>query len=59
MELIDRFVLAYSSQDANCKIFKAEISYLPNSEIKSYNVIINGKTFYNQVVDSGIWCMIW
>ena len=41
---LDRFfVLLYSNQDDNNKMFKAQRCYLPKCVIKNYNVIINGK----------------
>ena len=47
------FVLVYSNQDDNAKIFKAKRYYLPKGFIDNY-VIINGKNFYNQPIDSNI-----
>ena len=46
------FVLVFSSQDDNSKRFKAKRYYLPKSIIKNYNVIINGKDFYDKPIDS-------
>ena len=46
------FVLVYSNQDNNSKRRKAKISYLPKLVIKNYSVITNGKSFYNQPIDS-------
>ena len=48
------FVLVYSNKDDNSKRFKAKRCYLPKSIIKNYHVIINGKNFYNQSIDSDI-----
>ena len=48
------FVLVYSNQDDNSKRFKAKAYYLPKGIIDNYNVIINGKNFYDQAIDSGI-----
>ena len=36
------------------KRFKARRCYSPNGTIKNYNVIINGKNFYDQPIDSNI-----
>ena len=47
------FVLVYSNEDADSKRFKAKRYYLPKDIIKNY-VIINGKSFYGQVIDSDI-----
>ena len=47
-------VLIYSDQDNNSKRCKTKRYYLPNGAIKSYNVIINGKNFYDQLIDSDI-----
>ena len=44
------FVLVYSNDDS--KRFKAKRYYLPKGIIKNYNVIINGKSFYDQSIDS-------
>ena len=48
------FVLVYSNQDDNAKGFKSQRYYLPKGIIKSYNIIINGKDFYDQPIDSDI-----
>ena len=48
------FDLFYSNQDANCKRFKSRRYYLLKGIIKNYNVIINGKNFYDQPIDSDI-----
>ena len=48
------FVLVYSNEDVDSKRFKAKRYYLPKGVIKSYNVIINGKNFYDQAIDSDI-----
>ena len=44
------FVLVYSNDDS--KRFKAKRYYLSKGKIKSYNVILNGKSFYDQSIDS-------
>ena len=41
------FVLVYSNQDANSKRFKTRRYYLPKEIIDNYNVISNGKNFYD------------
>ena len=48
------FVLVYSNQDANSKRFKTRRYYLPKEIIDNYNVISNGKNFYDQAIDSDI-----
>ena len=48
------FILVYANQNDNAKIFKAKRYYLPKVVIDNYNVIINGKNFYNQPIDSNI-----
>ena len=49
------FVLVYTNQDGASKIFKTGRYYRPKGIIKNYNVvIINGKNFYDQAIDSDI-----
>ena len=48
------FVLVYSNHGGNAKRFKAKRYYLPKGKIKNYNVMINGKNFYDQSIDSDI-----
>ena len=48
------FVLVYSNKDDNAKRSKTRRYYLPKVIIKNYNVIINRKTFNDQVYDSNI-----
>ena len=48
------FVLVYSNEDNNSKMYKAKRYYLPKGVIKNYNVIINGETFFDQPIDSDI-----
>ena len=48
------YVLVYSNEHANSKRFKAKRYYLSKGIIKNYNVIINGKSFYDQGIDSDI-----
>ena len=40
------FVLYYTNEDINYKIFKTGRYILPNGIIKTYNVIINGKKLF-------------
>ena len=47
------FVLIYSNHDDSGKRFKAKRYYLPKGIIKNY-VIVNGKNFYDQAIDSDI-----
>ena len=48
------FVLVYTNKDDNSKRFKTQKYYLPKGIIKSFNVIIIGKNFYDQPVNSSI-----
>ena len=48
------FVLVYLNRDNDTKQFKTRRYYLLKGIIKNYNVIINGKNFYDQAVDSDI-----
>ena len=48
------FVLVYSNQDDNAKRYKARWYYLWKGVIKNYNVIIDGKKFHDQPIDSDI-----
>ena len=48
------FVLVHSNQNDDSKRFKTRKYYLPKGIIKNYNVIINGKNFYDQAIDSDI-----
>ena len=43
------FVLVYSNEDADCKRFRAKKYHIPKDIIKNYNVIINGKSFYDLI----------
>ena len=55
LEWVNRlFVLVYTSHGDNAKRFNAWKYYLPNDIIENYDLIINGKNFYNQPVDSGL-----
>ena len=46
--------LIYLNQDVNSKRVKAGRYCLPKSIIKIYNIIINGKNFYDQPIVSDI-----
>ena len=48
------FVLVYPNRNDDVKIFKAKRYYLPKGIIKNYNVVIIGKNFYEQAIDSDI-----
>ena len=48
------FLLVYTNEDANAKRFNAGKCYLTKDKIENYNVIINEKNFYDQVIDSHI-----
>ena len=48
------FVLVYLNRDNDVKRFKAKRYYLPKGIIKNHNVIINGKNFYDQPINSDI-----
>ena len=48
------FVLVYLHQENDSKRFKAKTYYVPKGIIYNYNVIINGKNFYDQAIDSDI-----
>ena len=48
------FVLTYLNRDNDVKRFKTQRHYLPKGIVKNYDVIINGKDFYDQPIDSDI-----
>ena len=48
------FVLADLNRDNDVKQFKTQRYYLPKGIMKNYNVIISGKNFYDQPIDSDI-----
>ena len=48
------FVLGYSNEVDHSTRFNAKRYYLPKGIINNYNVIINGKNFYDQRIDSDI-----
>ena len=54
LQSIDYFFLVYSNQDAASKRFKSKRYYLPKGIIGNCDVIINGKNFYDQTIDSEI-----
>ena len=45
------FFVVHSKEDDNTKRHRAQRYYLPNGIIKNYNIIINGKKFYDQQID--------
>ena len=48
------FVLIYLNGGNALKWFKTRRYFLPTGIIKSFNVIINGRNFYDQAIDSNI-----
>ena len=48
------FALVYTNKDAASKRFKGERYYLPKGIIDNYNIITDGKNFYDQPVNSDI-----
>ena len=48
------YVLVCSNQGDNCKRSKSKTFYLRNGIIDNYNVIINGKNCYDQLIDPDI-----
>ena len=48
------FVLVYPNRNDDLKTFKAKRYYLPKGIIKNYNVIIDGKNFYDQSIDTDV-----
>ena len=48
------FVSVYQNQDANSERFKTRTYYLPKGTINISNVIINGKKFDGQAIDSDV-----
>ena len=48
------FVLVYINHGDNAKRFTARKYYLPKGIIKNYNMIISGKNFHDQPIDSDI-----
>ena len=47
-------ILVYSNVGDNAKRYKYRRYYLPKGVIKNYKVIINGKIFYDQRIDSDV-----
>ena len=54
LELLDCFVLVYLNYNADSKRFKTRSYYLLEGIIQNYDVITNGKNFYDQAVNSNI-----
>ena len=48
------FVLVYTNERNNSERFNGQKYYLPKGIIRNYNVIIPGKNFYDQAIDSDI-----
>ena len=48
------FISVYSDQDVDSKRLKTRRYYLPKGIFDNYNVIINGKDFYDYPIDSDI-----
>ena len=48
------FALVYTNKSNNAKRFNARKYYLSKGTIDNYNVVINGKSIYDQVIDSDI-----
>ena len=46
------FELVYPNVVDNAKRYKARRYYLPKGIIKNYNIIVKGKNFYDQPIDS-------
>ena len=47
-------MLVYLNRDNDVKRFKTQRYFLPKGIIKNCNVIINGKNFYDQQIDSDV-----
>ena len=52
--LLESIDFVYTNQDANAKKFNARKYYLQKVIIKNYNVIINGKSFYDKFIDFNV-----
>ena len=48
------FVLIYSNKNNTEKRYKAQRYYLPQGINKNHNIVIKGKNFYDQPIDSDI-----
>ena len=48
------FVLAYTNERNNSERFNGQKYYLPKGIIRNYKVIIPGKNFYDQAIDSDV-----
>ena len=46
------FLLIYLNREDDAKRFKAQMCYLPKGVVKNYRIITNGKSFYDQPLDS-------
>ena len=46
--------MVYFNRNNDIERYKARKYYLPKSTIKNYNVIINERNFYDQLIDFGI-----
>ena len=54
LQIIVVIVLVYANHGGNAKRFNARKYCLPKGIIKNCNVIINGKNFYDQTINSDI-----
>ena len=45
------FVLVYTNDANNAKIYNSQKYYLQKGVIRNYNVTINGKKFYDEAID--------
>ena len=48
------FVLVYSNDDNNAKRYNSKMHYLRKDIVKNCSLIIIGKNFYEQPIDSNI-----
>ena len=48
------FALVYTNKSNNAKRFNARKYYLSKGTMDNYNMVINGKSIYDQVIDSDI-----
>ena len=46
--------MVYSNAENDAKRYSAKKYYLPKGIIKNYNIIVNGRNFYDQPIDSDI-----
>ena len=47
-------ILIYPNEDGNVKRFNGKKYFSPTIIVKNYNVIVSGKNFYDQPIDSNI-----